>query len=204
MTSQPRGAGEDASPDELWRAVTAELAARARLAFGQLDGFLAGELRGSELDHRPTPNSWSAREVLEHVHLTDRSLLRLVDKLGETSVRRAERGDPWPTAAPDLESIEAIAAREFRWPHPEHMSPTGTHPMPELGQLLTTDLARVLDWLERLPAGEGTLHRIRMSVVPRDEDRLHLYEYVLVLVLHAERHVGQIKRNLSDFAGETA
>ena len=43
MTSQPRGAGEDASPDELWRAVTAELAARARLAFGQLDGFLAGE-----------------------------------------------------------------------------------------------------------------------------------------------------------------
>lgn len=177
-----------------WRDTTAALAARARAAFDALAAL--ARTQSELLSRRPEPDSWSAAEVLEHVLLTDRFLLMLIDKLAATCRRRRERGDPWPAHGPDFTAIEAIAAREYAWSHPEHMTPGGGRDGADLASALELDRERVLTLLGELPAGEGTLHRIRMSMVPREDDRLDLYEYVLVLVLHAERHVRQARRAL--------
>jgi hypothetical protein len=44
-----------------------------------------------------------------------------------------------------------------------------------------------------MPGGQGSLHRIRMSVVG-DDDRLDLYQFLAVLALHLERHAAQARR----------
>lgn len=149
------------------------------------------------LSARPEPKGWTGAEVLEHVASTNHYLLRLVQKIGDKAMKRASRGDLWPTAAPRFDQLEAIASRKHTWPHPEHMAPSGPADLSETAQQLERDLAAAHDWLRRLPRGEGTLHRIRMSVVGdagADEDRLDLYQFLSVIELHARRHRGQLDR----------
>lgn len=146
---------------------------------------------------RPEPGGWTGAEVLEHIALTDHFLLRLAQKIGDKAAMRAARGDEWPTAPPEFAHLEAIAAREHSWPHPEHMTPTGEASLGEVAQELTEHLAIAHGWLERQPYGEGTLHRIRMSVVGdagAEDDRLHLYQFLAVIELHARRHRAQLAR----------
>ncbi|QDV05433.1 hypothetical protein Poly30_09300 [Planctomycetes bacterium Poly30] len=146
---------------------------------------------------RPEPAGWTGAEVLEHVALTDHFLLRLVQKIGDKAAMRAERGNAWPTDPPEFDHLEAIAAREHSWPHPEHMTPTGELDLAEIARRLGADLAFAHAWLDRQPSGEGTLHRIRMSVVGdagAEDDRLHLYHFLAVIELHARRHGAQLAR----------
>lgn len=141
---------------------------------------------------RPAPDAWSAREILEHVTLTDHFLLILVDKLSQRCRKRLARGDEVPTQSASTVDLEHIARREFTWPHPEHMTPTGTLGPAELDRQLCADRDRCLALLDEFPTGGGALHTIRMSVV---DARLDLYQFLAVIDLHARRHVRQLERN---------
>jgi hypothetical protein len=76
------------------------------------------------------------------------------------------------------------------------MTPTGALSPADAALHLADDRARLLAWLDEMPAGEGTLHRIRMSRVGADDgdDRLDLYQWIELVVRHADRHARQIDR----------
>ncbi|MEM7306230.1 MAG: DinB family protein [Planctomycetota bacterium] len=184
-----------------WRAqhskANSDLAERCRSTFGRLVR-LASEPQ-ARLAAVPPDGGWSPAEVLEHVALADRFLLLLVDKLAERTRRRLARGLPWPDAPPGLEDVARAAASPRRWPHPEHMTPTGTRSPAESAGQLARDAERALAPLQAWPEGQGTLHRIRMSRVGEEtggDGRLDLYQYVELIVRHAERHARQIERAL--------
>ncbi len=173
----------------------------AALRAGLTDAFEALRARTERaedlLRYRPGPGSWSALETLEHVHLTDRYLLVLADKLAQKSRSRAARGQVWPVHGPRFEHLGHLAGRELQWRAPEHMEPTGAVSAATVRETLRQDWSRAMDLLDTTPAGMGTLHRIRMSVVGGDDDRLDLYQYLEVLRLHAVRHIEQIDRALA-------
>jgi len=146
---------------------------------------------------RPAPDAWSIREVLEHVTLTDRYLLILVDKIAARCRKR--RGSDASPGAPTASAsdLQRIAGREFAWTHPEHMTPTGRVERAELASRLDGDRARCLGLLDEFADGAGALHSIRMSVV---DARLDLYGFLQVIDLHARRHVRQMERNRARLA----
>ena len=141
---------------------------------------------------RPAPEAWSVREILEHVTLTNHYLLILVDKLSQRCRKRLARGDQPPTKASDVTALERISQREFAWPHPEHMTPSGTLAPEDLDRQLCADRDRCLALLDEFPGGGGALHTIRMSVV---DARLDLYQFLAVIDLHARRHLRQLEHN---------
>lgn len=146
----------------------------------------------ARLAHRPAPDAWSPAEVLEHVALTDHFLLLLLDKIADKAQRRRNRGVPWPAHPPRFEHIQELAPRERGWDAPAHMRPTGEPTIDHVRTRLVDDRRRALALLDAFPCGEGTLHRIRMSEVGGDDDRLDLYQYLELLRVHASRHVRQL------------
>jgi hypothetical protein len=148
--------------------------------------------------HRPTPERWSAAEIVEHVALANHFLSLLAEKIATKSRTRARRGDRAPETPSELGHLDALADREFRWRHPEHMTPTGAPSRVELRERLAAQRALLLPWLDEFGRGEGALHRIRISVVAGD-DRLDLYQLLHFIALHIARHRAQLERNADDF-----
>lgn len=177
----------------LHRAATAEVEARLARTFAALRAPLV--LPEERLRRRPGPERWSALEVAEHVALASGFLLLLAEGLHARARRRLERGAPWPTAPPDLGPLAAVAQDRGRWPHPAHMGPTGSLAPAEVDARLGAVLARALALLAEMPAGEGTLHRIRLSVLP-GAPRLDLLAWIEFLARHAERHLAQMRAAL--------
>lgn len=185
-----------ATPDDAaWRAAHAEAITdqRARLerALGALIDRAA--LPAERLRARPAGGGWTGAEVLEHVARMHRFVLVLIEKVAARSRARLARGERWPTAPPGLDVVAGLAASERRWSHPAHMTPTGVLAPAEAAERIARDRARLLELLDALPSGEGTLHRIRMSAIEGD-DRLDLYQWIELVVQHAERHARQIDR----------
>lgn len=176
---------------DLHREAVRGLAGRLETSFDALR--VRAELEPELLARRPRPEAWSGALVLEHVGLMDRFVFVLVEKIAARTRARLARGEPWPTAAPDLERVARAALLPRVWPHPAHMTPTGSVPPAESAAVLAADRDRARAWLGEFPAGEGTLHRIRMSRVEGD-DRLELYQFLELVARHAERHAAQIDR----------
>lgn len=149
------------------------------------------------LDFRSDPTVWTVREISEHVALTNRYLLILIEKIAARSRTRRDRGDAPPPVPSRIDHLEDLAARDFRWSHPEHMTPRGEHDSAAVRAELEQQLATTTALLAELPDGEGALHRIRMSVVGGSDgdDRLDLYQFLAIIALHAERHVRQMERS---------
>jgi hypothetical protein len=178
-----------AASDAEWSAWIARLDARLARGFEELDRRL--DASDGSLEFAPGADGWTIHQVAEHVALANRFLLILVAKLAERSAARAA---PDPQPLPHVEHIERLATHAFRWESPAHMLPAHVRPAAELRAELARQAARCRALLHALPAGHGTQHRIRMSVVG-DDARLDLYEYLHVIALHVERHVRQIERN---------
>ncbi|MCC6408525.1 MAG: DinB family protein [Planctomycetes bacterium] len=178
-----------------WPAFQVDLRARLGREFAQLSAALAAP--GDALRRRPEPNAWSALEVVEHVALTNHFLSLLAKKLVDKALARSRRGDPTPSEPPSLAHLDTLAARAFRWQHPTHMTPTGSADPIELRARLAEQHDRLAAWLDALPHGAGSLHRIRISVVEGD-DRLDFYQLLHFVLLHVARHRAQLARAIED------
>jgi len=181
---------------EPWEPALTRLRAGLGHAFDEL--LARVEVGAERLDRRPLDGGWTPREVLEHVTLTDRYLLILAEKIAAKARLRAARGATWPAHPPRFEHLERLAGRALAWEAPAHMRPGGAVTTDELRARLAEDRRRALALLESAPGGLATLHRIRMSVVGGEDDRLDLYQFLEVLRLHARRHTAQIDRALVD------
>jgi hypothetical protein len=146
------------------------------------------------LEHRPAPAAWTAREVVEHVALANRYLAILAEKIAAKSAQRAARGEPYPRHAPDLERLRALSALPAHWAHPAHMTPGGTRALAEIAAELAAQRAQLARLTAGARGGEGTLHAIRISVVPGDA-RLDLYALLEFVRLHMARHLRQLDAN---------
>lgn len=170
-----------------------ELSQRLALSLSESFGLALQwlEVDGEVWRAREEPGAWSVGEVCEHVALVDHYLLVLVDKIAARARRRLDGGErpgPEPSA---LELLDGIALREHAWDAPAHMLPRGSSTPDEIRARLEDDRRRCLAHLCALPEGEGTLHRIRFSVVDR---KLDLYQFLRVIDLHTRRHLAQMER----------
>ncbi len=175
------------------RSRAAEVRRRVESAFAELDSalFSAGPL---VTERAPAISPWSPLDVAEHVTLTNHFLLKLAEKCARKSARKLSRGDDAPVKHRiGVDELENIASREFRWDAPEHMLPSGSVTLESVRATLAEQRQQSLSLLDLLPAGEGTLHTIRMTVLGPDA-RLDVYEFLVFIALHAERHAAQVQR----------
>lgn len=177
-----------------WDSFEARLAARVDAEFEAFVRTLSG---AGALDSRsPSSGTWTVLEIGEHVALANHFLGLLATKIVEKSLARHARGVAPPVAPPNLTDLDALASLEFRWPHPEHMTPIGNVPLATVLERLETQRARFAAELARVGGGLGALHKIRISVVPGD-DRLDFYRLLHFVLLHVARHRAQAERVLA-------
>jgi len=140
---------------------------------------------------RPAPDAWSPAEIVEHLARMHHFVLLLAEKIAARGLRRSASSAALPITPSDVSQLLHLAQNDFRWPHPEHMTPRGGRARDELRRELDQQCARFLDLLRRTPRGEGALHAVRMSVVGA---RLDLYQFLALVDLHLERHLAQLER----------
>jgi len=178
------------------RSRAAEVRRRMESAFANLDSALFSA--GGRVNERASAISpWSPLDVAEHVTLTNHFLLKLAEKGARKSARKLIRGDAAPMKGRiGVDQLESVASHDFRWEAPEHMLPRGAVTLEAVRATLATQCRQSLSLIDMLPAGEGTLHTIRMTVLGPDA-RLDVYELLVFIALHAERHTAQVRRILS-------
>ncbi|NIS38190.1 DinB family protein, partial [Candidatus Saccharibacteria bacterium] len=81
----------------------------------------------------------------------------------------------------------------LKWERPEHMAPTGEKSLSQIRQLMQEQRQHCLELLSRMESGEGTFHRIRLSVA--DIGKIDMYQWLYFLAQHARRHILQMERN---------
>lgn len=169
------------------------MAAALEQAFGALDEACGLPPRSRRA--RPAEGGWSVDEVLEHVALANRYLLRSIGKAARTAQARssaqgnelgpARYGERWPL-------IEATGERSFAWAHPAHMTPSGSADASRVRSELAEQRAELGQLLARLPEGAGALCTRSLDV--GRVGRADVYEYAYFVAVHAQRHVRQIAR----------
>ena len=153
------------------------------------------------LDHRPTGSEWNVRELLEHVMLTNRFLLILIDKGSSKALRQQHDGN-FDNLLEDycLENgamLEIGIHKSFDWHRPEHMTPTGQLPLRDVRDEIRDQLNRCLIHLELLENGEGLLFKTTMNV--NGLGKLDVYQFIYFLALHVRRHLQQLEGILEDY-----
>jgi hypothetical protein len=139
---------------------------------------------------------------LHHITLTSHYLLILIDKATEKCLRAKARGDrlDWPNdyrlIPKALQAAGAIDA--FTWHRPDHMDPR-LHPASgDVKALFLMQMNRCEAQLAALEGGWGIAFKTTMSV--NDLGKLDVYQYIVFLCKHAERHCKQMAGNLAAMA----
>lgn len=154
--------------------------------------------------YKPSSGGWSVYELLEHVMLTNRFLLILIDKGSAKAMRLANAGDlgdslqDYCLESPAL--VEVGIHKSFVWRRPDHMEPLGMTSLPDVRREIREQLNRCLIHLELLKEGEGTLYKTSMSV--HGLGKLDVYQYIYFLALHARRHLSQLDDILENYNKE--
>jgi hypothetical protein len=165
-------------------------------SFAVLDGWF--DQSNEFLYRKPIQDEWSPAEILEHVMLTNHFLLKLIDKGSRRALEIANETDfssnlvDYQLEAPLLQEVGQSDA--FTWNHPSHMTPTGLKPLGEVRKELREQLFRCLCHLELLANGEGTTHKITMSV--NGIGKMDVYQYLYFLALHIKRHLTQLEKHV--------
>lgn len=151
------------------------------------------EVPQSTRDTRPGPESWSVAEVLEHLHLVERNVARLVSK----GVAQARVADPPPAserrsaAGAVLASLDTLRLTQRGPPvrAPERVSPRGELTAAAAEAALVESRAALR---EALFAGDGLPLEL-VSVPHPIYGPLDLYQWALFVGQHEARHTAQIR-----------
>lgn len=148
-------------------------------------------------EHHPTTDAWSIDEILEHITLTNHFLMLTLRKSAATALKRAQT-QLIKDEESDLDLIVRISDSDaFAWVRPEHMEPTRQMAADQVRGRLTEQRTECLAILDSVRDGEGSLHRVRMSV--QNLGKLDVYQWLYFLVQHAKRHAIEIERINSDY-----
>jgi DinB superfamily len=149
----------------------------------------------------PENKGWTVAQILEHIALTNHFLLILIEK-GCRKALNKHQNEPellaqlLPAYTFRKDALTEIGLYDsFTWIRPEHMEPKGE--TLAVKALLGVQLQKCLDMLALLPNGEGILYQTTMTV--HNLGKIDVYEYIYFLGQHAQRHIGQMQKNLACF-----
>jgi hypothetical protein len=125
-------------------------------------------LESDQKVYKPENGGWSIIEILEHVALTNQYLMILIDKGIKKSLNKLEDAELEKEVRDstfDKDRLDEVGIhKSFTWIRPEHMEPTGNIDEQELRRKLDGQFTTCQENIDRIPNGEGVLHRIKMSV----------------------------------------
>ncbi|MBK8623351.1 MAG: DinB family protein [Saprospiraceae bacterium] len=152
-------------------------------------------------NYRPKDQGWTISEILEHIALTSHFLLILIEKGTDKALKNVQNlslTEEMEKEKFDLRKIDSIGIhKSFDWIRPEHMEPQGQKTDHEIKTELINQLHICLNQLQKLKGGEGLLYKTTMTV--NGLGKLNVYEYILFLSKHAERHLYQIEENIKEY-----
>jgi uncharacterized Fe-S cluster-containing MiaB family protein len=162
-------------------------------------------LESDQKVYKPENGGWSIIEILEHVALTNQYLMILIDKGIKKSLNKLEDAELEKEVRDstfDKDRLDEVGIhKSFTWIRPEHMEPTGNIDEQELRRKLDGQFTTCQENIDRIPNGEGVLHRIKMSV--NDLEKITVYEYLYFLGKHAERHIHQLEKVKREYERRT-
>jgi DinB superfamily len=151
--------------------------------------------------YRPQNGGWTIDEILEHIELTSHFLLKLIDK---GTIKALKNKDTINLDAElanysfQKDAIDTIGIhKSFAWIRPEHMEPKGEKTPETVRKDMKIQLDRCLNYLHKLPNGEGILCKTTMTV--NGLGKIDVYEYIYFLAKHAERHITQMEKNETEY-----
>lgn len=141
-------------------------------------------LTDAQASHRPTPERWTAAEIIEHLSITEHRSVRLFHKLlNRAAAAGVARFSPFSID----EFVERSRGEKFE--APEVVRPKGSAPL--------------ADSLARLAESRASLRELRPRVEATDCRELvfphplfgplNLYQWLAFIGAHEERHLAQIE-----------
>ncbi|MEI6409774.1 MAG: DinB family protein [Bacteroidota bacterium] len=162
--------------------------------FAEIDHWF--NLPESTLTFKPSNGGWTIDEILEHIGLTNHFLLILIEKGTRKALEQAKKQDlaqALENSDFQNEKLNEIGQHlSFKWIRPEHMEPRGEKTPEQVRAQLQLQLQQCLEYLDRMPNGEGVLYKTTMTV--NDLGKIDVYEYIYFLAQHGQRHLTQMKK----------
>jgi hypothetical protein len=146
------------------------------------------ELSEEELTFQPGPGKWSIGEILDHLHLAERSFTRVLSKILQQAAGRGLIGEPG-----SMEPLPYQIDREvYNQPAdaPESVRPSPERPLSQLLESLEESRERLLEVASRADGrvvGNVTIQHFQLG-------ELHFYQWLALEAAHETKHLEQIRR----------
>ena len=177
------GTGSSATLTAIWDANAA-----ARTA-------LCGEVRGlsdAQLGFRPAPGRWSIGEILDHLCLAERAMIRSISRLLQQAAGRGQIAEPGSMETPshtiDLDLYNRPAGA------PESVLPSPDRPLERLLAGLDESRERLQEVTRRAEGrvvGNVTLPHFQLG-------EINFYQWLAVQGAHEAKHTAQIRQIKAD------
>ena len=142
-------------------------------------------LTTEQLQYKPTPESWSVTQCLEHIALTENMLSEMVQAVMDQSANPEDRD---LLVATDYDVINGVVDRSTKFKAPEVLQPAGTYTSAEEGLVaIINNRNKILQMIEN-----NSLEEMRNRVADAPAGKIDGYQYILFIAGHAERHSKQI------------
>ncbi len=145
-------------------------------------------LSEEQLVFQPAPGKWSIGEILDHLHLAERSITRVLSKILQQAAGRGLIGEPGsmePLPYPiDREVYNQPAAA------PESVRPSPERPLSQLLEGLEESRERLLEVASRADGrvvGNVTIRHFQLG-------ELHFYQWLALEAAHEGKHLAQIRQ----------
>ena len=146
-------------------------------------------LNDAQAQFRPAIDEWSIAEIAEHISIANHSFLRITYKL----LKQAEAASAPPLAGLSLHHVllnEEGQQKPERFPAPEIVKPQGGQNIADSLVKLEQNLADFQTARPRLAAADCSQAKFPHPAV----GELNVYQWLIVLGEHLDRHRGQIER----------
>jgi hypothetical protein len=141
------------------------------------------------LDQKASTDSWSPAEILEHIAIVETNVARL---LAKRLMRAKEAGLDKETSIEPVSAPLEDAFLTQKIDAPDNVRPTSTVPAATALERLQTSHQELLELLETADGYDLTKVMARHQIF----GELNMYEWLIFLAKHEQRHVVQLKRML--------
>lgn len=143
------------------------------------------DLSIEQLNFQPSDESWSIIMCLEHIYLTEQSLIEMVHEVLEQPANPEEREG---LIATDDEMLKTIVDRSAKFKAPEVLHPTGEFSnAEEVLAAIIENRIRIFELIE-----SHSVDEMRSRIADAPFGKIDGYQYLLFIAGHANRHSLQI------------
>lgn len=142
-------------------------------------------LTTEQLQYKPSPESWSVAQCLEHIALTENMLSEMVQAVMDQPANPEDRE---LLVASDEDVVNGVVDRSTKFKAPEVLQPEGKYISAEEGLVaIINKRNKILEMIEN-----NSLEDMRNRVADAPAGKIDGYQYLLFIAGHAERHSKQI------------